>query len=238
MPRLPRKKVKLSYIVNASERNASFKKRKVSLLKKLQEITTLCDVEGCAIIYYPHEIEPVIYPNDQSKVLSVISDFKRLPNDYQTKYMFNQERFLADKLSRANDQLKRLTANERDRNIEKFMHECLVDKTKSFENLTIRDLTDLHKLLGLQSIYIDRRIQKFERGEVSLPPTWNPTQVAPVGKSNVYSPNYNFGNYSNKDFNPNECVQWYIDMECMINNLPNEGIGSSSGSNSSVDPKI
>ncbi|KAH7692490.1 SRF-like protein [Dioscorea alata] len=46
-----RVKVKLTWIEKAAARNAACKKRKNGLLKKVKELSTLCDVKSCAIIY-------------------------------------------------------------------------------------------------------------------------------------------------------------------------------------------
>ncbi|XP_039115890.1 MADS-box protein SOC1-like [Dioscorea cayenensis subsp. rotundata] len=46
-----RVKVKLAWIEKAAARNATYKKRKNGLLKKVKDLSTLCDVKACAIIY-------------------------------------------------------------------------------------------------------------------------------------------------------------------------------------------
>jgi len=45
------------------------------LLKKVGEITTLCDIQACAIIYTPDEPKAEVWPYDQ-RVDSVISRFR------------------------------------------------------------------------------------------------------------------------------------------------------------------
>ncbi|KAH7650742.1 SRF-like protein [Dioscorea alata] len=46
-----RMKVKLAWIEKAGARNTTYKKRKNGLLKKVKELSTLCDVKACANIY-------------------------------------------------------------------------------------------------------------------------------------------------------------------------------------------
>ncbi|KAF9618226.1 hypothetical protein IFM89_000861 [Coptis chinensis] len=48
---MARGKVKHEYIDDKSSREVSFKKRKRGLKKKMTELSTLCGVEACAIIY-------------------------------------------------------------------------------------------------------------------------------------------------------------------------------------------
>ncbi|MBA0880711.1 hypothetical protein Goshw_025403 [Gossypium schwendimanii] len=50
-----RKKVKLSYITNDSSRKANYKKRKKGLMRKMSELSTLCGIGACAIMYSPYE---------------------------------------------------------------------------------------------------------------------------------------------------------------------------------------
>ncbi|CAN1132515.1 MADS-box transcription factor PHERES 2 [Linum perenne] len=47
-----RKKVQHELISNEVTRKITFKKRKIGLLKKLKELTTLCGVISCGIIFH------------------------------------------------------------------------------------------------------------------------------------------------------------------------------------------
>uniref|UniRef100_A0A3Q7IDW9 MADS-box domain-containing protein n=1 Tax=Solanum lycopersicum TaxID=4081 RepID=A0A3Q7IDW9_SOLLC len=60
---IPRKKVILSLIENETERKVSYKKRLIGLLKKAEELSTLCDVEMALIVYSPYSDEPKVFPN-------------------------------------------------------------------------------------------------------------------------------------------------------------------------------
>ncbi|KAF5764506.1 putative transcription factor MADS-type1 family [Helianthus annuus] len=52
---MTRKKVKLAFIMNDSARKATYKKRKKGLMKKVNELSTLCGIDACVIIYSPYE---------------------------------------------------------------------------------------------------------------------------------------------------------------------------------------
>lgn len=47
----------------------SFKKRKASILKKMRELSVLCDVQACAIVMDP-EGETETWPENHSKVIA------------------------------------------------------------------------------------------------------------------------------------------------------------------------
>ncbi|GFQ05832.1 mads-box transcription factor pheres 2 [Phtheirospermum japonicum] len=51
--------MKVEFIVNKKSRNTTFKRRKEGLVKKIKELSTLCDVDACMIIYSPdHDAPP------------------------------------------------------------------------------------------------------------------------------------------------------------------------------------
>ncbi|CAH8387939.1 unnamed protein product [Eruca vesicaria subsp. sativa] len=54
------------------------KKRKKGLLKKVNELSTLCGINACAIIYSPYDTNPEVWPSNFG-VQRVISDYRQLP---------------------------------------------------------------------------------------------------------------------------------------------------------------
>ncbi|KAL9243550.1 hypothetical protein vseg_017425 [Gypsophila vaccaria] len=106
------------YITDKSARKACLNKRKKGLLKKLTEVTTLCDVEACAIVYNSNEEEPVMFTDkDVSKVTDVISKFKSLPEEEQIKNMLTQETFLREKIAKVEERLKKLRAENKEKTL-------------------------------------------------------------------------------------------------------------------------
>ena len=61
---MTRRKTKLTFIANDTERKTSYKKRKKSLLKKTEELSTLCGIEACAIVYGPDDPQPETWPSE------------------------------------------------------------------------------------------------------------------------------------------------------------------------------
>ncbi|XP_047337848.1 agamous-like MADS-box protein AGL80 [Impatiens glandulifera] len=70
---------------------ATLKKRKKGLMKKMDELSTLCGVEGCAIVYSQGEAIPEVWPNE-TKAESVVARFNMMPNENRHKGMENQEK--------------------------------------------------------------------------------------------------------------------------------------------------
>ncbi|KAK6241888.1 hypothetical protein SCA6_007277 [Theobroma cacao] len=58
---MTRKKVKLEWIANDNARRVNIKKKRLRLLKKMSELSTLCGDNACAIIYGLDKIETVVW---------------------------------------------------------------------------------------------------------------------------------------------------------------------------------
>ncbi|XP_026398602.1 agamous-like MADS-box protein AGL80 [Papaver somniferum] len=73
---------KVAYIPNSAARRATFRKRRMDLLKKVSEISNLCDVDACAIVYEPDNPQPKVWPA-RPEAHRVLMRFKSLPEGDQ-----------------------------------------------------------------------------------------------------------------------------------------------------------
>ncbi|KAF1895504.1 hypothetical protein Lal_00044155 [Lupinus albus] len=136
---MTRNKVKLTYIADDSKRKATYKKRKNGLVKKTNEISTLCGIEACAIIYGPNETQPEVWPS-HPEVQRVINKFKTMPEHEQNKYMLNQESFLTKSIMKTRDQLKKLRNENKKIEMELFMFQCLSTGSTTSNTVDANDL--------------------------------------------------------------------------------------------------
>ncbi|KAI3502253.1 hypothetical protein L1887_30285 [Cichorium endivia] len=157
---MTRKKVKLAFINNDSTRKATFKKRKKGLMKKVNELSTLCGIDACAIIYSPYESQPEVWPNNIG-VQHVLAQFKRMPEMEQIKKMDNQESFIRQRITKANEQLKKQIKENREKEMTEVMYQCLTGKG-SIANLMLQDLNDLGQLVDQTLKDISRRIDSLK----------------------------------------------------------------------------
>ena len=81
---MSRKKVIFSLIENETDRKVSHKKRHIGLLKKAQELMTLCEVEMDVIIYSPYSNEPKVFPN-HGVAISTFRKFKEFATSENKK---------------------------------------------------------------------------------------------------------------------------------------------------------
>ncbi|XWS64399.1 hypothetical protein CRYUN_Cryun05aG0001200 [Craigia yunnanensis] len=161
---MTRKKVKLAYISNDSARKATYKKRKKGLMKKVSELSTLCGIEACAIIYSPYESQPEVWPTPVG-VQRVLSEFKKLPEMDQSKKMVNQESFLRQRIAKANEQLKKQCKDNREKEMTQVMFQNLTGK--GLHNLNMMDLNDLGWLIEQNLKDIHKRVDTLNKASLS-----------------------------------------------------------------------
>ncbi|KAL6343924.1 hypothetical protein AAG906_027696 [Vitis piasezkii] len=101
---MARKKVKLQWIMNDTTRRTTYKKRGTGLMKKVKELSLLCRVEACAIVYSPYDPQPEVWPSPMEAV-RVVGEFKSRPENDQTKKGLNQENYTRQRVAKAKDQL-------------------------------------------------------------------------------------------------------------------------------------
>ena len=158
---MTRKKVKLAYISNDSARKATFKKRKKGLLKKVSELSTLCGIDACAIIFSPYDSQPEVWPSPLG-VQRVLSQFKKMPEMEQSKKMVNQDSFLRQRIAKANEQLKKQRKDNREKEITQVMFQSLTGK--ALLNLNMMDLNDLGWLIEQNLKEICKRMETLTKG--------------------------------------------------------------------------
>ncbi|GMN23106.1 hypothetical protein TIFTF001_000005 [Ficus carica] len=160
-----RSKVKLSYITNDKERKASFRKRKKGLIKKATELSTLCGVDACAIIYSPYDPKPEVYPSPAG-VQQVLTRFKMMSEMDQTKKMVNQESFLLQRIEKANEQLKKLQRDNREKEITQLMYRSLTNEESVLKGLNIQDLNALSWVIDVKLKEIDMRMERLGKRQM------------------------------------------------------------------------
>ncbi|XP_047320855.1 agamous-like MADS-box protein AGL80 [Impatiens glandulifera] len=123
---MTRRKVQLSFIANNSARKSTLKKRKLGLVKKMHEITTLCGVEGCVIINDDNDPQPTVWPSEAG-ARRTIERFRSLPIDDQNKRMVNQESFTKQRLEKIEEKLKKQRRENREKEVTQKMYQSMCD---------------------------------------------------------------------------------------------------------------
>jgi hypothetical protein len=176
---MTRKKVKLAFIINDSARKATFKKRKKGLMKKVSELSTLCGIDACAIIYSPYDPQPEVWPSPLG-VQRVLSKFRKMPELEQSKKMVNQESFLRQRIQKAKDQLTKQRKDNREKEMTQLMFQYL-SADPVMHNISMVDLNDMAWLIDQYLKDINRRVEMLSRngqGQGQTQMVVAPTMVA------------------------------------------------------------
>ncbi|KAJ1398151.1 hypothetical protein SESBI_31266 [Sesbania bispinosa] len=158
---MTRKKVKLAFITNDSARKATYKKRKKGLMKKVGELSTLCGIDACAIVYSPYDPQPEVWPSPMG-VQRVLSKFRRMPELEQSKKMVNQDSFLRQRIQKAKEQVKKQRKDNREKEMTQLMFQCL-SAGNIMQNISMVDLNDLAWLIDQNLKDINRRIETLTK---------------------------------------------------------------------------
>ncbi|KAF7818030.1 agamous-like MADS-box protein AGL80 [Senna tora] len=136
---MTRKKVNLGYISNDAARKITYRKRKKGLSKKVSELTTLCGIEACTVVFSPYESRPEVWPN-QNGAHQVITRYQNEPVIDQRKNL-NQESYVRQGITKVSDQLQKQLKENREKDMTIAMFQCV--EGKSLDDMTMADLNDL-----------------------------------------------------------------------------------------------
>ncbi|KAG2395003.1 hypothetical protein LR48_Vigan09g136400 [Vigna angularis] len=238
---MSRRKVQLTFIANNSDRKASYIKRKKSLLKKTEEISTLCGVEACTIVYGPYAPVPDVWTSNAG-VENVVEKFRNTCE--HNKKMATQESFLSERIAKGREKMKKHVRSNQEKEMTMFMFQCLKNgRVELHNNMTPDDLNVLSSVIESKLRDINKKMETLNVSE--MPP--NQTQMAPpalpvalpvaapvalpvaapvAAPENIITPpNHGDGTYMNAD-DPLQS-QWFMDL--LNDNGDEETIKSSFG---------
>ncbi|KAF8084510.1 hypothetical protein N665_0715s0016 [Sinapis alba] len=154
---MTRQKVKMAFIENESSRKATYKKRKRGILKKANELATLCGVPVGVIIDSAYELSPEVWPSRED-MNKVVSRWHSLPVMDRTKKMVNQESYLQQRISKETETWKKLTKENKELEMKEVMFDCLSGKT-SPSHIERSDLRGCGNVIEQYLKNLNRRIE-------------------------------------------------------------------------------
>ncbi|KAG8370502.1 hypothetical protein BUALT_Bualt14G0123500 [Buddleja alternifolia] len=108
-----RGKLRMELISKPKARLMAFEKRKKSLEKKADELSTLCGVNICMIIYWrKHDNEsnePMIWPRNHEVVASMIDSYKSRSNHDCRDRIYNLSNFFKDQTEKIEEERQKLS---------------------------------------------------------------------------------------------------------------------------------
>ncbi|KAK6911246.1 Transcription factor, MADS-box [Dillenia turbinata] len=171
------KKVKFAFIADDAARKSAFRKRKRGLLKKTEELSTLCGIEACTVIFGPYEPRPSVWASAPGAEY-VLGKFMSLPEMEKSKKMMSLEEFIRQRLKKTQEHLGTQLKENRVRVITQIMNQCLVGRPVSgLGNLD--DLNDLAWLLNKKNEEMTQRLEIMGQPPPLPPPLPLPVQPPP-----------------------------------------------------------
>ncbi|XP_019438882.1 PREDICTED: agamous-like MADS-box protein AGL80 [Lupinus angustifolius] len=122
------------------------------------EISTLCGVDACAIIYRSNELQPEVWPS-HSGVQSVLYKFLTFPPLEQSRKMFDQQSFLKQRIVKAQDQLQKKKIRNQNEMMSLFMFNCLNTGFVN-DNINLQIAKDLLSVIDRNLNDLDRKITR------------------------------------------------------------------------------
>ncbi|KAG2301290.1 hypothetical protein Bca52824_029941 [Brassica carinata] len=160
---MTRQKVKMAFIENESSRKATYKKRKSGILKKANELATLCGVPVGVIIDSAYDLSPEVWPS-REEMDKVMSQWQRLPVMDRTKKMLNQQSYLQQRISKESETCKKLTKENKELQMKEVMFDCLSGKT-SPSRIEKSDLRDCGNVIEQYLKNLNRRIEILSKND-------------------------------------------------------------------------
>ncbi|KAI5659261.1 hypothetical protein M9H77_28054 [Catharanthus roseus] len=119
------------------------------------ELTTLCGINACTIIYNKFDSELDVWPNTLAAE-QVISQFKRSPEMMKERKMLNQEAYLRERIMKLKEQLNKQLSKNHEKDLVELMIKCFLIDERDLDKLSPTDLDDLEekiekKIMGKNS---------------------------------------------------------------------------------------
>lgn len=142
------------------------------MIKKVDELTTLCGVEACAIIFDQDDYEPKVWPSPLG-VQRVVAKFRLMPDFQQATKMENQESFTRERINKAQEKLRKLKQENREKEITHMMFKILAGKGPS--DMDLVDLNEIRSLIDTRIKDIGSRIEALRKEGESIAGTMTMT---------------------------------------------------------------
>ncbi|ONK57462.1 uncharacterized protein A4U43_C09F760 [Asparagus officinalis] len=142
---MARKKVTLAWIANDATRRATLKKRRRGLLKKVSELSVLCDVPACVVVYGPDEAQPEVWPND-AQAREVLVQYKSMPESEQCKKRVDQSGYLNQQLFKIQEQVRKQQRENWELEMNIKLHEAIAGKCNLMD-VGVEDAAVLARLI-------------------------------------------------------------------------------------------
>ncbi|QHO10740.1 Agamous-like MADS-box protein [Arachis hypogaea] len=121
IPKMKRR-VKLQLIDDMNSRKATFRKRRAGLLKKLEQLAILCDIQACIAIFSPGDKSPTVWPSVE-EAKEIVERFEEIPESERSSRMVTHPEYRKQKVIWMEKQLEKLKKLNDQKEMDIFMHQ-------------------------------------------------------------------------------------------------------------------
>ncbi|XLS92639.1 hypothetical protein HN51_068647 [Arachis hypogaea] len=119
IPKMKRR-VKLQLIDDMNSRKATFRKRRAGLLKKLEQLAILCDIQACIAIF--RDKSPTVWPSVE-EAKEIVERFEEIPEPERSSRMVTHPEYRKQKVIWMEKQLEKLKKLNDQKEMDIFMHQ-------------------------------------------------------------------------------------------------------------------
>lgn len=142
----------------------------------MRELSTLCDVPACVVVYSPGGTQPEVWPS-VPEATNILQNVKDLPDSDKCKKVLDQEGLLKQNVAKATEKLRKLERDNREREVNIIIQDFIVGHRKSLDDLSLDMARDLEWVVDQRLQAVSSRIEQL-RSKPALAP--RPQQDAPV----------------------------------------------------------
>ncbi|GFQ04299.1 mads-box transcription factor pheres 2 [Phtheirospermum japonicum] len=157
---MSRKKITLAFIKDNTNRKASFRKRRKGLIKKVREISTLCDVDACAITFSPYDQTVEVWPSPEG-ALAVLARYGAISGRHpRPGKEMDPESFTLQRIKKTRRKTERLCNQNKRSDLELVMYRCMAGMER-LDNLDVRDWAEMGRSINQMIRDVQSKLGKF-----------------------------------------------------------------------------
>ncbi|KAF8762684.1 hypothetical protein HU200_009213 [Digitaria exilis] len=155
MPR--RQKLKVQWIEKNGPRNASFRKRRDTLIQKTRELSILCSVPAAVVVYGGGEAERKFWPEDPEEVKQVMRRYRDLPDSSKEAHRLDNVGFMRRRTEKMRRKVESYKATSVGLEVNLVINDVALGRPREFDEMP-RELAGavVSTLDALRSVIADR----------------------------------------------------------------------------------